>query len=153
MFFIRETYKRSKFLFFRVLAIFGVATSCSLAVVFAYNLFKTGNPLNSGIPLTEFRGSWFNGLIEPVFGFDKGILWTNPWLLPYLITTLFAWKYLRRELKSLLLLSLFLFTSSLLIYGKWHTWAGDITYGARFQVHLVPLFFGCNTRNSNSFIY
>jgi hypothetical protein len=125
--------------YFGVAYPFAVATFCSLAIAAIYNFFKTRNPLKSGVPFSDFSGNWLNGIIEPTVGLDKGILWTNLWLLPCIICTVLAWRYLKHELKLILFLCLFLFTSSIAIYCKWVTWAGDHTYGARFQVHLVPL--------------
>lgn len=132
---------RSKFFSYLGVALpFVIANFCALAIVGGYNLFKTGNALKSGYSAGEsFSGNWFNGIVEPIFGLDKGILWTNPWLLPCLICTFLTWKYLKHDFKILLILNLFLFTSSIAIYCKWFSWAGDHTYGARFQVHLVPL--------------
>lgn len=137
--FEKRTARKKSFNYLRVIVAFGVATFCSLTIALGYNFFKTGNPLKSGVPLADFYGNWLNGIIEPIFGLDKGILWTNPWLLPCIIFTFLSWKYLKDDLKLLLKLSLFLFISSVAIYCKWFSWAGDFTYGARFQVHLVPL--------------
>lgn len=142
--YIYELYKKHKqvkaFSSLRVVAPFVIASFFAFMIVGSYNLFKTGNILKSGYAAYEtFSGNWFNGIFEPIFGLDRGIIWANPWLLPCLIFTFLAWKYLKHDLKILLILSLFLFTSSIVIYCKWFSWAGDFTYGARFQVHLVPL--------------
>lgn len=138
--------------YIRILIPFAITNFCAIAIVAAYNLFKTGNPLKTGYLAEEsFSGYWVNGIVEPIIGMDKGIIWTNPWLLPCFIFTCFAWKHLKQDLKVLSILSLFLFTSSVLIYCKWISWAGDDTYGARFQVHLVPLF--CLTFGTATLIY
>lgn len=138
--FSKKTTQAKRFSYLRILTPFAITNFCAIAIVAAYNIFKTGNPLKAGYLAEEaFSGNWVNGIVEPIIGMDKGIIWTNPWLFPCFIFTCFAWKHLSRDLKVLLILSLFLFTSTILIYCKWFSWAGDDTYGARFQVHLVPL--------------
>lgn len=116
----------------------GICNGIAIAIVAGYNFIKTGNPLKAGVPLEDFHGSWFAGLTEPIWGIDKGIIWTNPWLLPALIITVVLWRYLSANHRQLLTLTLFLFIASITIYANWLTWAGDHAYGARFQVHLVP---------------
>ncbi len=115
-----------------------VCHSIAIAILATYNYIKTGNPLKAGIPLEDFYGRWWSGITEPIWGIDKGIIWTNPWLLPALITTVLLWQYLSVHHRQLLIVTLFLFSASIAIYANWLTWAGDHTYGARFQVHLLP---------------
>ncbi len=116
----------------------GVCHSMAIAILAAYNYIKTGNPLKAGIPLEDFYGNWWSGITEPIWGIDKGIIWSNPWLLPALIVTVLLWRYLSAHHRQLLIMTLFLFSASIAIYANWLTWAGDHTYGARFQVHLLP---------------
>ncbi|TYQ24764.1 hypothetical protein PseudUWO311_17925 [Pseudanabaena sp. UWO311] len=118
---------------------FGVSIFCVLITIGSYNIFKTGNILRSGNPLSEFSGDWLIGIFEPILGLSRGVVWTNLWILPCLAITIYAWKYLTRNLKQSLLFTLFLFTSSILIYCKYNDWAGGSSYGSRFQVHLLPL--------------
>ncbi len=139
IFFRKEEIKLKLNDYLQVLISFSFTIFCFIGIVGVFNLFKTGNPLKSGVPFFDFSGSLINGIVEPIMGLDKGILWTNIWLLPFLFCSIISWKYLKYNLKQLLFLSLFLFISSIAIYCKWMTWAGDHTYGARYQVHLVPL--------------
>ena len=108
-------------------------------VIVGYNFFKTGDLLKTGYATSEwFNRDWITGTIQPILGLDRGIVWTNLWLLPCLLVTCLAWHHLKYELKILLILSLFLFSSSIATYATC-CWAGGWTYGARYQVHLVPL--------------
>lgn len=108
-------------------------------VIVGYNFFKTGDLLKTGYATSGwFNRDWITGTIQPILGLDRGIIWTNLWLLPCLLVTSLAWRYLKYELKILLILSLFLFSSSIATYATC-CWAGGWTYGARYQVHLVPL--------------
>ncbi len=107
-------------------------------IVATYNYIKTGNPFKAGIPLEDFSGKWWAGITEPIWGIDKGIIWSNPWLIPAVIITVILWRHLSSQHRQILAVLLFLFSASIAIYANWVTWAGDHTYGARFQVHLVP---------------
>jgi ABC-type antimicrobial peptide transport system permease subunit len=124
-----------------IAGVFACTCFCALAVVGAYNLFKTGDPLRTGYSAAEgdFSSDVLDGIIGPIMGLDRGILWTNPWLLPFIVLAWLAWRRQSRDVKVLLIVSLFLFASSIAIYCKWSTWPGDSTYGARYQVHVVPL--------------
>jgi len=126
----------------RVIACFVLAGACGLAIVAWCNDFKTGHPLHTGYP-TGHRGfylqNWWRGLIGPTVGLDRGIIWHNPWLLPLSAVAVLRWRWLRPELRSAAALGVFLFLGSLAIYCTWITWAGDSTYGTRFQQHVIPL--------------
>jgi hypothetical protein len=117
---------------------FGTNSFLAILVTCGYNLIKTGSILSAGNPASEFSGEVLTGLFEPTFGIDRGIIWTNLWILPCLIFTIYGWRKLEKSLKQLLLFSLFLYVSSISIYSKYNTWSGG-GYGSRYQVHLVPL--------------
>jgi hypothetical protein len=137
--FVREQFDRVSVV--RLISSFGLCTVLAALVVGLYNTYKTGNPLNAGyaLSLLGFHGELVSGLVEPLVGFDRGIIWANIWVLPGAGCTVLTWKHLTREIKQLLALALFLMLSSVAIYARWITWAGDDTYGARYQVHMIPL--------------
>jgi hypothetical protein len=137
--FVRERLDRARIV--RMILPFGLCLTLAILIVGLYNIYKTGNPLNAGyaLYLYGFHGELVSGLVEPLFGFDRGIIWTNLWILPGVGCVALTWKYLDIEVKQVLALALFLLFSSVAIYARWITWAGDDTYGARFQVHMIPL--------------
>ncbi len=117
----------------------GLTIIGGLLIGTGYNFYKTGNPLDTGYDLSGwFTQDWLPGLTEPIIGLDRGIWLTNLWFLPGCILSVLSWKTLKHEIKVLLSLCLYLLISSVAIYAKC-CWAGDITYGARYQVHIVPL--------------
>jgi hypothetical protein len=116
-----------------------LTASATVISVLTYNYFKTGNLFNPGYNLDGwFSQNWLTGIIEPIIGLDRGLFMTNLWLLPTSFLTLVTWRTLRQELKVLTLLCVYLIFSSVLIYTRC-CWPGDMTYGARYQVHCVPL--------------
>ncbi|HET7421929.1 MAG TPA: hypothetical protein VFJ92_00110 [Gemmatimonadales bacterium] len=123
----------------RVLLPFLLAGSGTVLVVGAYNAFKTGSPLSTGYALYFTEGAAWRGLVGPTLGLDRGVIWGNLWLLPLSMLCWARRRSLRTETKLALGLGAWLLLSSLLIYCTWYTWAGDHTFGARFQQHAVPL--------------
>jgi hypothetical protein len=122
-----------------VLLPFLLAGSGTVLVVGAYNAWKTGSPLSTGYALYFHEGAVWRGLVGPTLGLDRGVIWRNLWLLPLSILCWARRRNLRTETKLALGLGAWLLLSSLLIYCTWYTWAGDHTFGARFQQHAVPL--------------
>jgi hypothetical protein len=137
--FVHERLDRARIV--RVILPFGLCLILAILVVGLYNIYKTGNPLSAGyaLDLYGFHGELVSGLVEPIVGFDRGIVWTNLWILPGVCCVVLTWRHLNREVKQVFALALFLLFSSVAIYARWITWAGDDTYGARFQVHMIPL--------------
>jgi hypothetical protein len=145
MFFLLLSYRRSPTGGARavseVLCVFAAWQLLSGTIVGGYNRLKTGAFWNSGYSAAQgsFEGNWLSGLFGPVFGLDRGIIWSNLWLVPMIVFVIRRRESHSAGLKLSLLLTAALFLSSVLTYCRWTTWAGDFTYGARFQSHLVPL--------------
>jgi hypothetical protein len=138
--FHHKSIKQSRFSDLKITIPFVSIAVAGIAIIGGYNFLKTGNILRTGYALKGWfdNHDWLTGMTQPVLGLDKGIILTNIWFLPCLVLTFFAWRHLKHELKLLLLLSLFLYTSSVAIYAKC-CWASDVHYGVRYQVHVVPL--------------
>ncbi|MCA0446071.1 MAG: hypothetical protein LCH54_07550 [Bacteroidetes bacterium] len=126
----------------------GMGILTLLAIGF-WNLHRTGNPIDFGYGQTggTFSGNPFNGLVQPIFGFDKGLIWTTLWIVPALIMTGFSFTKLNSDIKTLGSLVILFLLLNLMFHSFWFSWAGDHTWGARFQGHLIPLlaiiFWGC----------
>jgi hypothetical protein len=137
--FVRERFDGVRIV--RLILPFGFCIILVSLIVGLYNTYKTGNPLSAGyaLELLGFHGEMVSGFVEPLVGFDRGIIWTNLWILPGAGFAVLTWKHLNRDVKQVLALALFLLFSSVAVYSRWITWAGDDTYGARYQIHMIPL--------------
>ncbi len=125
----------------RLFSWWSLAAVCIGTSYFFWNLYRTGNGLNFGYGQAggTFSGRFLTGFIQPVMGTDKGVIWTTPWVLPGLILVIVLWRRLSGPVKTAGLLFLILLTANLLFHSTWFLWAGDNTYGARFQAHLFPV--------------
>jgi hypothetical protein len=120
----------------------GVAAVVPLVLVGWYNWFKTGHPLRPGYPSLQHSfgsGNAWAGLVGPTVGLDRGAIWQNLWILPAAAVTIVRWRYLSGNVKVAVRLAALLFVAAVLLYCRWETWAGDHTFGARFQQHVIPL--------------
>jgi hypothetical protein len=125
-----------------VLRAFALAFAVCMSIDAAYNLFRNDSVWTTGYEpeVREMsKSNWIAGLWGPLLGMDRGIILTNLWLVPFALAASMGWKSAGKQARKLACLAVFLYFSSVVICCRWPTWAGDITYGARFQVHVVPL--------------
>jgi hypothetical protein len=111
-------------------------------LIMAYNRFKTGNLFEPGYADAQFSFLPSNagrGLVGQTVGLDRGLIWHNLWLVPLGLTTLWRWRSLPVSLQQAAGFAGYLLLASVGIYCSWVTWAGDMTFGTRFQQHAVPL--------------
>jgi len=113
-----------------------------LALTLMWNLYRTGNYLDFGYGTLggTFTGNAVNGWIQPILGFDKGVIWTTLWFFPALFLIVVRWNFLTDVLKAVSLLLFLLLVLNIGFYSNWFSWAGDHAWGARFQANLMPGF-------------
>jgi len=103
--------------------------------LFAFNLSRYGNPLNTGyLPNESFSGVWWQGIIGQLFSPGRGLLLYCPIFLLSFVGLIPFWQRFRAET----LLAGAIILIHLLLYGKWFMWHGGYAWGPRFMIPTLP---------------
>jgi hypothetical protein len=101
----------------------------------AFNLFRYGDPLNTGyLPNETFSGVLWEGVLGQLVSPGRGLLLYSPILL------LSFWGFLPlvRRCKAEAVMALSVIIIHLLLYGKWFMWHGGYAWGPRFMIPTLP---------------
>jgi hypothetical protein len=121
------------------LAWFAAGLLPGLALVGAYNALRYGSPLIFGYEREGFTTSLAVGLYGLLFSPGKGIVFFAP---PVLLAVPALWRWWRLGNPMLRAEALFIAiqaTVVLIFYAGWSSWAGNIAWGPRLILPVVPL--------------
>lgn len=119
----------------------------SLAFVLGFNAYRFGSPFTTGyegdrgfVTLVQdgrpgFSLPWWVGVYGLLFSAGKSVFLYNPILIPALVCL--GPFMARRRAEGLLFSALCL--AFLAFYAKWWAWHGDICWGPRYLVPVLPL--------------
>lgn len=114
--------------------LFSVPLFGVLAVIFFYNFYRFGNPLQAGYQSEAFTTPLAKGIYGLTLSPGRGIFWYNP----LLILSLLGFSQLYRVHKEKALTFLVFILLHLLFYSKWGGWDGGWVWGPRFMLVIVP---------------
>ncbi|MBC7227911.1 MAG: hypothetical protein H5T61_11885 [Thermoflexales bacterium] len=119
-----------------------------LGIMFAYNAWRFGNPLDTGyrLSLSDLRFPLI-GTIGLLFTPARGLFFYSPVALLAVPGYILGWRRYRTDF----VLSLALFGAFLLFYGSWVIWHGGWSWGPRYLVPVLPLLFAPVARTLESF--
>ncbi len=126
---------------------FGLPLLIALAFILGFNAYRFGSPFTTGyegdrgfVTVVQdgkpgFSLPWWVGLYGLLFSAGKSLFLYNP---PVILALLGLGPFLaRRRPEALLVLGLFL--AWLAFYCRWWAWHGDICWGPRYLVPVLPL--------------
>lgn len=102
----------------------------------AYNIIRMGEGSNFGYTKGGFSSPFYAGLYGFLFSSGKSFFLYSPVALLFFFSIRSFFKK-KREL-SLLFASTIIIM--ILVYSSWGVWSGDLCWGPRFLVPLIPLF-------------
>lgn len=106
-----------------------------LAIMFAYNAWKWGNPLDSGYPDLSYNTPWYEGLYGLFFSSGKGLVWFAPIVIVALVFSLRSIKEYKYDSLTLWLCVLL----NAVLFCRFEVWSGDDAYGPRYMGIVLPL--------------
>lgn len=119
---------------FRGISYFLSAFIPLLCVFLFYNFLRFGSILDTGYPSQGFTTPLWVGLVGHLATPGKSIFLYNPFLF---ITLIGFYNFIKAKPQEALLGGLF-FLFHLLLYSKWVSWAGGMSWGSRFLLVTFP---------------
>jgi hypothetical protein len=101
----------------------------------AFNIFRFGDPLNTGyLPNETFSGVLWDGILGQLVSPGRGLLLYCPILILSLLGVVPFFRLFRAETT----VAASIIIIHLLLYGKWFMWHGGYAWGPRFMIPTLP---------------
>jgi hypothetical protein len=114
--------------------VYALAVSVGAIGVLMWNYWRFGSPTQSGYPHT-FSTPLLVGLYGQLFSSGKGVFFYNP----ILVVAMFGWSRFHRARPLEACTAGAVIGTGLLTYSKYWAWGGDISWGPRFLVVILPV--------------
>ena len=132
--FILMKYRNRRFLHAAAFCLVPVA---GVLVILLYNFLRFGGLLRFGYFDESFSRNIFEGLIGLVASPGKGIVF----FFPLSLAAFALWPALARRNPLLTALSVGVPLVTLLTVSKWNLWGGDVSWGPRYLIPVIPFLF------------
>ena len=101
-----------------------------------YNYIRFNSSTNFGYIKAGFFTPFYVGIYGFIFSSGKGFFFYSPIAVLFFLTV----KRLFREQRELAFLFIAIIVIMTTVYASWNVWSGDLTWGPRFLVPLIPFF-------------
>jgi len=116
--------------------LFSLGLLLFFSVLPGYNYLRYGALTSTGYGAVKMNNPIFTGLYGLLFSTGKGLLFYSP---PFLLFFL-GWKKFYRRQAPLMLLFTTLILTTLFFFAPFEFWHGDVAWGPRYLLYLIPLF-------------
>jgi hypothetical protein len=119
-------------------AVFSIPVVLSILGILWYNYLRYGSWLDFNYPRNaRFSSPLLDGLYGQLLSPGKSYFLYSP----VLFLAFWGWREFYRCRKGFAAVGLLSSVVLVLLYAKWHTWAGEVSWGPRFLVPLTPFVF------------
>ena len=121
------------------LVLFGLGLLPGLVLTLAYNSLRYGNPFVFGYEGEGFTTPLATGLYGLLVSSGKGIVWFAPPVLLTPFALIALWRSGKRQRRAEVVAISAQATIVLVFHALWSSWEGNIAWGPRLILPLVPL--------------
>ena len=113
---------------------FMVGIAPPILVMFIYNAWKWGNPLDSGYPDLSYNTPWYEGVYGLFFSSGKGLVWFAPIVV---VSLVFGFRAIQKFKIDAITLWLCVLVN-VMLFCRFEVWSGDDAYGPRYMGIVLP---------------